>query len=200
MVQDVPMKYITTLALAGIFALSIPHTSSAQQTSGNLGFTGEILVNSPEASTATEALGWNSTYALGGSGSFAGLGGQPATFTAPWFFDNTNPIANFWTVDGFSFTLLNSAIDPTGTGGGYPFGSIKVDLSGTVSGDDYATTPFAGTMTFADPNDGSGLDSFTVQLSFTSLPVTTPVPEPGSAVLLGLALPALALLKRKFKG
>ena len=197
------MKFITALALAGIFVATFSQSTSAQLLTGHIGFVGEVQADSSEASTATEAVQWNSALVLGASGSFATAGVtnfESASFAPSWNFNDTTPIANFWTVGGFTFALLDSSIDPTGTGGTAPFGSIKVDVNGTVSGNGYSATPFEGTLTFADPNDGSGPNEYTAQWSFAPIPVATPVPEPDPALLLGAALPILALVRRKFKG
>ena len=193
------MKTITFLiAAAGMIAVAASQTAGAQPLAGNIGFVGEIEANSSEASTATEAIAWNSALVLGESGSFAAAGitnGESALFSVPWNFNDTTQIDDFWTVGGFTFNLLDSSIDPTGTGGTYPFGSVKVDVDGTASGNGYTAAPFSGTLTFADPNDGSGLEEFTAQWSFAAVPV----PEPGTMALLGAALPALMLVRRKFK-
>jgi len=100
-------------------------------------------------------------------------------------------------VGGFTFNLSSSSINPSGTGGTYPFGSVKVDISGTLSGNGYTDVPLTGSMLFADPSIPSpGTETFATQLSFAPLPV----PEPGAGLLLGAVLPVLVLVRRKFRG
>ena len=186
-------------ALAGVAATQ---TASAVPITGNIGFTGEAVVNSSEASTATMVTQWNATQVIGNpNGSFASAGVtqfETAIFSSPWVFNDTTPITSFWSVGGFTFALANSFIDPTGTGGTLGHSSIKVDVNGSVSGNGYTATAFSGTLTFADPNDGTGPDAFTAQWSFT--PVNS-VPDGGTtALLLGGALCGLALIKRKTTG
>ena len=193
--------------LAGLVAAAILPTANAQSITGNIGFTGEIVVNNSfayyAAATATNAIAWNGTEVFGffpnnssfGSAGITSL--ESATFAPNWSFDDTTIITNFWKVGGFTFTLDNSIIDPSGTGGNIGNSSIRVDVDGTISGNGYAITPYTGTMTFADPSDGGGPNAFTAQWAFQPVPV--PVPEPDPRVLLGAALPALLVFKRKFK-
>ena len=196
------MKFITTLVLAGLIAAAASQMASAQLIAGNIGFVGEIVVNSTQASLTTKANFWNGMEVIGNpNGSFATAGitqFASASFAGSWNFNDTTPVTNFWTIGNFSFTLQNSFIDPTGTGGTAGHSSIKVDVEGTVSGNNYTSTPYSGTLTFADPTDGDGPNDFLAQWSFQPVPV--PVPEPAPALLLGAALPVFALVKRKLKG
>ena len=191
------MKNIIKIAAVAAVAVAVTESANATSISGNIGFTGEAVVNSSQASTATMVTQWNGTEIIGNpSGSFA-TGGltqfESVLFSAPWSFNDTTPITGFWQVGAFSFTLANSVIDPTGTGGTAGHSSIKVDVNGTVTGTGYTATAFSGTLTFADPSDGSGPDAFTAQWSFQ------PVPDGGTTVLLlGAALSGLAVVKRKF--
>jgi hypothetical protein len=191
------------IMIAGVAVLAAVATNNARAVpiTGNIGFTGEAVVNSAQASTATMVTQWNATQIIGKpSGSFAASGltqFETAIFSAPWLFNDTTPISRFWSVGGFTFALASSLIDPTGTGGIAGHSSIKVDVNGSVTGNGYTATAFSGTLTFADPNDGSGPDAFTAQWSFT--PVNSVPDGANTLTLLGLTTLGLVLINRKYR-
>jgi hypothetical protein len=144
-------------------------------------------LDSNNAQTATEALGWENTVVNGRTGSFTPIANNAAVAMAsPWFF-NSGSLNNFWVVDGFTFNLISSTIAAQG--------SVFLDilLNGTVTGNGYDATAFSGTFQLANPPSNSSLDKFTSRLSFTS------VPDGGSTLLLlGMACTGMFLIKRKF--
>ena len=189
--------------IAGVVVLAALAINNARAVpiTGNIGFTGEAVVNSSQASTSTMVTQWNATQIIGNpSGSFATSGltqFETAVFSSPWVFNDTTPITSFWSVGGFTFALANSLIDPTGTGGIAGHSSIKVDVNGSVSGHGYTATAFSGTLTFADPNDGTGPDAFTAQWAFT--PVNSVPDGANTLTLLGLTTLGLMLVNRKYR-
>jgi len=165
-------------------------TGIAQATpiTGNIGFSGAVDLNSSSVNTATAVTEWLNTVAASPSGSFVGLvnNGDAVSMAGatPWSF-NSGPLANFWSVDGFTFSLISSSIVSQSAG------FLNVLLAGTVSGNGFTTTVFDGTFQVADPASG-GPETFTERLSFGS------VPDGGTTVaLLGLGLLGLGLFRQK---
>jgi len=155
---------------------------------GNIGFSGAVELNNTSANTATAATAWFNTVAASPSGSFVGIvnNGDVVSMTGatPWNF-TSGALANFWSVDGFTFNLISSSI--YSQVGGF----LNVILVGTVSGNGFTTTAFNGTFQVADPAS-SGPQTFTERLSFNS------VPDGGTTVLmLGLGLLSLGLIRKK---
>ncbi len=173
--------------LIGVAAVAVALTQSAQAVpiTGSLGISGAVQLNTTSASTATEALGWVNTVANGTSGAFAGIVNDTSVAMAvPWFF-NSGALNSFWAVGGFTFNLISSSI--------YSQDAIflNVTLKGTVTGNGYDATAFAGTFQLANPS-ANGASLFTQRLSFNS------VPDGGStALLLGMGLTGMAVVQRK---
>jgi len=116
------------------------------------------------------------TFFGGGTGGFSGIAdGTLGSITDFSFSPFVGPIANFWSVAGFTFTLDTIAIaeqDST---------FLTLLGSGTVSGNGYAPT--------------EGWWSFTTQNGSTNVfwSATESVPAPGMLGLLGLGLVGLGL-------
>jgi hypothetical protein len=147
-----------------------------------------VQLNSTTANSATAATAWLNTVAASPSGSFVGYvnNGDAVSMTGatPWNF-NSGALANFWSVDGFTFSLISSSIYSQVSG------FLNVTLAGTVIGNNFTATAFNGTFQVADPASG-GPQTFTERLSFNS------VPDGGTTVvLLGLGLLGLGLFRKK---
>ena len=185
------MKNIFKIVAATAVAVAITQTVQAvpNPINGNIGFSGTAVLDTSDANTATKVITWGTDNVVGSdSGSFVGLVtiGDAVTLLAPWSFNSTGPLNNFWKVDGFTFTLNSSSI--FSQVGGF----LNVSISGTVSGNGFDTTAFSGSLQLANPS-ANGATTFTERLSFNS------VPDGGTTVLLlGAALSGLALMKRKF--
>jgi len=183
-------NWINKIKVAAAVTVVVCLTGIAQATpiTGNIGFSGAVQLNSATANSATAATAWFNTVAATTSGSFVGIvnNGDAVAMTGatPWSF-NSGALANFWSVDGFTFNLTSSSI--FSQVGGF----LNVVLAGTVTGNGFTTTAFNGTFQVADP--ASSLpQTFTSRLSFNS------VPDGGTTVmLLGGVLMGLGLLKRK---
>jgi len=181
------MKKNKLTAFLGVAALAAALTQTVQAVplTGFIGFSGAAQLNSSSVQTATETVSWINTVVNGTSGTFIGIAdGTPVSLAAPWFF-NSGLLNNFWAVGGFTFKLLSSTI--------YSQDSLflNVILNGTVSGNGFDTTAFAGTFQVANPS-ANGQAIFTQRLSFSS------VPDGGTTVLLlGVAFAGMAFIKRK---
>jgi hypothetical protein len=156
---------------------------------GAITFAGGVEMNGT-ADTATQVTGWLDQSGFmptvqSVSGSFAAIGvGDTAMFQAGWFF-NSGPIAVFWTVDGFTFSLIASHI--VSQGGGF----LNVSGTGTITGPGFDAT--AGTWNFSIQDDGAG-GVFSWSGSGQSLP------DGGATVaLLGLALAGIEGIRRKLR-
>lgn len=162
--------------------------AQATPITGNIGFSGAVDLNSTTANSATAATAWFNTVAASPSGSFVSLvnNGDAVSMTGatPWNF-TSGALANFWSVDGFTFNLTSSSI--YSQVGGF----LNVLLVGTVSGNGFDTTAFNGSFQVSDP--ASELpQKFTERLSFNA------VPDGGTTVaLLGLGLLSLGLFRKK---
>ena len=186
-------NWINKIKVAAAVTVVVCLTGIAQATpiTGNIGFSGAVQLNSATANSATAATAWFNTVADLPSGSFIGWvhDGYAVQMTGatPWSF-NSGPLANFWSVNNFTFDLTSSSI--YSQVGGF----LNVLLVGSVSGNGFDTTAFNGTFQVADPSSGVP-QRFTSRLSFSSV---NSVPDGGTTVmLLGGALMGLGLLKRK---
>jgi hypothetical protein len=127
-------------------------------------------------------------YVGSASGSFAPFVAvnDPVSIVKPWSFVS-GPISAFWTVDGFTFDLTSSSIFAQG---GSP-ATVSVTGSGTISGNGFTAT--TGTWAFST-QDPSAQALFT----FSAAAGGQGLPDGGTtAILLGAALSALGLLRRK---
>jgi len=173
--------------VAAASVVCVASMAQATPITGNIGFSGAVDMNSTSANSATEVTSWLNTVAASPSGSFVGLvnNGDAVSMTGatPWSF-NSGALANFWSVDGFTFNLTSSSI--VSQVGGF----LNVLLIGTVSGNSFSTTAFNGSFQVADPASG-GPQTYTERLSFNS------VPDGGTTVvLLGLGLLSLGLFRK----
>lgn len=182
------MKNIVKILAVAAVAVALTQTVQAVQITGNIGFSGSAVLNAntEAAATGVVANGWqNVVTGSADSGAFSSIGANvPVTLLSPWSF-NSGPLASFWTVGGFTFNLTSSSV--FSSAGGF----LNVVLAGTVSGNGFTTTAFAGTFQVADPST-DGKSTFTARLSFN------PVPDGATTVLLlGATLSGLAFAKRK---
>ncbi|MGH7991037.1 MAG: VPDSG-CTERM sorting domain-containing protein [Limisphaerales bacterium] len=132
------------------------------------------------------------------SGSFSGItAGTQATFSSPWFF-NSGAVASLWSVGGFTFDLTSSKIAYQGTTvqGGTSVGGVLVTGIGAVSGNGLAAEAMTWEFATGDPS-ANGIFSFQVADGTTSTTTST-VPDGGTtAMLLGLGMLGLGLVKKQ---
>jgi hypothetical protein len=193
------LHYIACVAAVLLASTQAPY---ATPISGAIGFAGGAALNSSSASSATGVTGWITPSVTLVSGAFA----APSVFAitpgtaiafAPgaWNFNTSTPINNFWSVGGFSFSLLSSSITSQG---GIPgsTGYVAVNGTGTISGNGYTATPMSWDFTSQDPKTGSGPDTWTFSASGNTAPPSVP-DGASTAILFGVALASLTLFKRK---
>src|SRR5476651_150325 len=101
-------KFVNKIAAAVTAVVCMAGIAQATPITGNIGFSGAVQLNSTTANTATAATAWFNTVAASPSGSFVGLVPNGAAVSmagaTPWNF-NSGALANFWSVDGFTFNL-----------------------------------------------------------------------------------------------
>jgi len=167
---------------------------------GNITFAGSVELNSSDANAATQVTAWHG-LATGDKpqvqshdGNFSPFvtNGDGVTFFAPWNF-NSGPIPNFWSVDGFTFSLTSSSITPD-----QDPNSVTVDGTGFVSGNGFMAT--AGSWHFTTQNP-SATDNGIAKFSFSAATgAVAQVPDGGSSVaLLGIALAGVEAVRRKIR-
>lgn len=182
------IKYLASAAVL----LGVLVTAQAVPITGSINFSGNAFTDSPSSpptvNDSTKVNTWQSVVTGAADGSFAVVAsGTAATFAAPWSF-NSGAIANFWQVAGFNFDLAGSAI--VSQGGGF----LSVGGTGTISGNSYDPTAGSWRFTMQDPSAANPSGGF----SFTWSGATGALPDGGTtAILLGAALSALGLLRRK---
>jgi len=144
---------------------------------GNITFAGSVeLAPTNSVDTATQVTAWHGLapgdlpQVQSRDGTFTSFvtPGDGTTFHAPWNF-NSGPVSNFWSVDGFSFDLLSSAIISQGSGG------LHVAGTGTVSGNGFTSTSGTWNFTTQDPSAES-------RFSFSA--ASAAVPEPSTVLML----------------
>src|SRR3954447_806337 len=171
---------IALVALICAIAFSCPHVQAVTPAGGpiigHITFAGSVeLAPTNSVDTATMVTAWHGLapndlpQVQSRDGSFTGFvaPGAGTTFHAPWSF-NSGPVSNFWSVGGFTFDLLTSAVISQGSGG------LSVAGTGTVSGNGF--TPTSGTWNFTtqDPSADS-------RFSFSA---ASAVPEPNTLMIL----------------
>jgi VPDSG-CTERM motif len=159
--------------------------------SGNIIFAGTVSLDSASADTATMVTAWHGLGAGGNpqvqghDGGFNGFvtNGDATIFQSPWSF-NSGPVSSFWSVDGFLFDLIASAVTHHGSG------AVDVSGTGTISGHGFDPSPGSWQFSTQNPSANS-------EFSFSA---ATGVPDGGSALcLLGLALAGIEGLRRRFR-
>jgi len=191
------IKFASVVAVT----VALAQTLQAVPVTGSIGFSGVgVTFNTGTAATATAVTAWIAPVVSGVSGTFATpspfavANGTPVAFApGTWNFNTVSTINNFWSVGGFTFNLLSSAILSQG---GIPGVNAFVVVSGTgtVSGNGYTPTTLSWSFTSQDPASGANPTSW----SFSASANGASVPDGGATVmLLGIALSGAALLRKK---
>jgi hypothetical protein len=158
---------------------------------GDITFAGGVTLDQPSVNNATQVTGWldengDKPTVQSVSGNFAYFvnAGDFVTFTPTWSF-TSGPIALFWQVDGFTFSLIASNIVFQGSG------FLNVFGTGTITG--HGFDPTSGTWSFTAQDDPSnGIFSFSGG--------SEAIPDGGATVaLLGLALAGIEGTRRKLR-
>ena len=147
------------LALGLISCALCVQQAQAVPITGAITFAGGVELNQPSVNNATQVTGWldesgNQPTVQSVSGNFAYFvtAGDFVTFTPTWSF-TSGPIALFWQVDGFTFSLIASNIVFQGSG------FLNVSGTGFITGHGFDAT--MGTWSFTAQDDPSnGIFSF----------------------------------------
>jgi hypothetical protein len=178
---------IVGLLAAAALATGIPQAPAA--ISGEIGFTGATAFDTPSLATATKVDIWRDANGVLGfltvsdvTGSFSGIAlGTDATMAAPWVFNPSTSTPGLWSVGGFTFDLTSATITLQNAS------FLDIKGVGTINGQaaDWAFT--------AQSANGQNQTFFTVSANNVT------VPDSGqTAMLLGVALIALAIVRWKF--
>jgi len=157
---------------------------------GAITFAGGVELDDPvTVNNATQVTGWldengdmPTVQSVSGNMAAFVTVGDTATFTpfSTWSF-NSGPIALFWQVDGFTFSLIASHIVFQGSG------FLNVSGTGTITGNGFTPTAVDWFFTVQD-DPANGVFSFS----------GGNVPDGGATVaLLGLALAGIEGIRRK---
>jgi hypothetical protein len=193
--KTIPALWVIGLVSCGLFG----QQAQAAPVTGNITFTGGVVLDTASVDTATMVLSWHG-FAAGdkpqvqtGDGSFDLVApghivtaGDGVTFFQPWSF-NSGAIPSFWTVDNFVFDLTSSAVFSQPPGGN----AVIVHGIGTISGNGFDPTPGTWSFTTQNPSAES-------QFSFSAS--SSAVPESSTVALLmtgALGLAGMHFLGRK---
>lgn len=188
------MNNFKQLILASIFILVTSNAIAIALPSitGTLEMTGAFYAvdargnRTSDASVATgidfDLFGFDKFRATLGDGAYAGLAGQTGDITDFQFDSFAGPIADFWTIDDFSFELTGVTRIPTSNPGAF----LALDGMGIISAAGFENT--AASWSLTGDTSGGGIFSW----SATS---ATSVPEPGVLALLSLGLIGIGLRK-----
>jgi VPDSG-CTERM motif len=171
------MKIASKIATA-FAVLAIASTAHAAKISGVISFDGQATINGTNNGVSAFT---GVTAGIPITGSFSSVAPNTAvTIAAPWFF-NSGPIANFWSVGGFTFNLSSSSII-------FQSGpNVLVGGTGMITGNGFEPTP--GTWSYSSQN-GQGAN---VRFSASS----NSVPDGGATLaLLGASFLGLGGLSR----
>lgn len=183
---------LTILAAAIVVAASVATTQAAFVT-GTIGFTGQAVLNTASAGTATGVSSWVNPSVNGASGAFSVIPtGTSATFAAPWNFNSG--ASPFWTVSSggetFVFNLLTSTITSQAPGFVYVTGSGLVSGSGNTV---YAATAMSWSFTAQDPAISG--QTFTFSASTAAIPEPSTIAA-GALLLLPFGISTMRILRK----
>jgi len=187
-------RTILAALAAGLFSMGLfSPTIQAAPINGTITFVGTVSLDTSSAGTATAVTAWHGLapgdlpQVQNRDGDFSTFvaPGDGTTFHSPWSFNTLSTVPSFWTVDGFTFDLLNSHI--TNQGGSQGNGFVTVVGTGTVFGHGFDSTPGTWSFTTQDPSASS-------QFSFSA---STAVPEPGTLSLLAVGAAGLISSRRR---
>ena len=190
------MKKTILAVLATGFSCALLVTQQAKAVpttiSGELDLGGSVSYDSTSLASAKEVKTWYNVFGTAGlssvtgaTGDFSGIAlGSDATMTAPWVFGSGQPA--LWSVGGFTFDLLTSAIVSQSST------FLNITGTGTISGNGFLNTQGVWSFTSTSANGGTS-----VKFGFTA---STVAPDGGSAVaLLGIALAGIEGVRRMFR-
>jgi len=197
--NTITKTFLAVLSTGLINCALFSQQAQADSIVGDITFGGTVYLNSPSAGTATAVTGWHGfggvydPLVVDANGDFLTYvtpGVSSSVITTPWNF-NSGPVANFWSVGGFTFNLTASSIFSQG---GDPAG-VVVTGYGWMIGNGF--DPTFGVWSFSTQS-GPSSAGWVVQFSFSA--ADSAVPDSGSTVaLLGLAIVGVEALRRRQK-
>ncbi len=179
-------KSLLNIAGAALLAFAVINVANANPINGAITFSGGVTLDTGNVNTATAVTAWSAPIVSSTSGDFSSVSnGTGVAFVAPWSFNTSTTIVDFWKVGGFEFDLLSSSIiAQVGNG------SLYVTGTGTAYGNGF--TPFAGSWSFTTQNPSAG--------GTFSFSAGTAVPDGGTtALLVGLSLLGVSVVARRRK-
>lgn len=172
------MKLTSKIAAAFAAIALAATTAHAAKIVGVISFDGQATINGSNTGVSNFT---GVTTGIPITGSFTSVAANtPVTIAAPWSF-NSGPIANFWTVGGFTFNLSSSSII-------FQSGqNVLVGGTGMITGNGFEATP--GTWSYSSQS-GAGAN---VRFSASS----ATVPDGGATLaLLGVSFLGLGGVSR----
>ncbi len=171
---------------------ALPVTGEMEMTGGfHLVDAGGNTVSSAAAATGVDFdfFGFDKFRATAGDGDFSGFAGMVGDIS-DFQFGSFSPIANFWTIDIFSFELTSVARGFTND----PANFLVLNGSGTISAAGFDDT--AADWLFTGDASGGGLLSWSATPSILGVPAVAAIPEPGVLALLSIGLIGFSLRKK----
>lgn len=162
---------------------------------------GSMVSNAADATGVDfDFFGFDKFRATAGNGDFAGLAGAVGDIS-DFQFESFSAIADFWTIDIFSFELTSVERGVTSD----PANFLVLNGVGTISAAGFDDT--ATNWLFTGDASGGGLLSWSATPSIIGVPVVpievlelpTAVPEPGILALLSAGLIGFGLRKKAAK-
>lgn len=186
-------KVFNTRKFAAVTLLAISMacgsiSASAVPINGAIGFGG--LFNPTGGTDLSDATGLEFGFAFvsAASGDFVPTVGETATFSPFDFNPSSTPVTPLWSVLGGAYTFdLNDVFVTAQTST-----ALNLSGSGVLMAVGFDDTP--GVWTFS--GDALGGTFFT----FSSISGSTAVAEPGTALLLGLGLIGMGMIRRRLNG
>lgn len=176
----------TGLLSGGLFC----QQAQAVPIDGYINFAGAVRYDTNSLLTATRVTQWKNSTVLGAAttGDFAAFtfDGEHVTMARTWIFNPSTVTPALWRVGGFTFNLTSSTVVSQSAF------FLNILGTGTVTGNGFDPTP--GQWSFTSTNSNGH-----IRTTFGFQSETTAPDGGATAVLLGLALTGVEVLRRKFK-
>jgi hypothetical protein len=184
-VKQVLLSSLLVLVTSNVFALPLI-TGTMEMGGGFNPIDSRGNVTTADAATGIDFtfFGFDMFETTFSDGDFAGLTGQLGNITDFQFDPFMAPIANFWSIDIFSFELTDVARGFTND----PTNFLILEGEGIISAAGFADTQAA--WNFSGDTSGGGV------FSWSAVSVVNDVPEPGILALLAIGMLGFGLRKK----